>query len=86
MLWTEQGFTWVTNWQQYPSVAPSPLFTAVLNGLLHLDLKQRYTSAQQALQDLQATASSLTLMPSAPHPQPSGLASWVKRLLGKANP
>jgi serine/threonine protein kinase len=82
-LWSEQGFSWITNWQQYLSAALSPPFAAVLNQLLHLDLKQRYASAQQALQDLQVPSFSPTSTPPANPSTSPRRTSWVRRLLGR---
>jgi formylglycine-generating enzyme required for sulfatase activity len=52
-LWTEHGYSWTANWQQY-SIAPlSHEFQQILNRLLQKDIQQRYRSAAAVLQDLQ---------------------------------
>jgi serine/threonine protein kinase len=51
-LWAEQGYNWVTNWQQHLKFPISPKLAAVLDKLLQKDMQLRYRSADQVFQDL----------------------------------
>jgi WD40 repeat protein len=56
-LWTEQGYSWLTHWQQYcPNLPAGSDLTPILSKLLRKDSQQRYQSAEQVLQDLQSIA------------------------------
>lgn len=51
-LWSEHGYAWVSNWQNYLKVPVSDDFAKVLEKLLKKDIHQRYQSADEVLQDL----------------------------------
>ncbi|HEY9693338.1 MAG TPA: serine/threonine-protein kinase [Oculatellaceae cyanobacterium] len=55
-LWTEKGYNWVDDWQQYLPYPLDPQFAYVLNRLLVKDYLQRYQSAAEVLRDLKGTA------------------------------
>ncbi|HEY9866156.1 MAG TPA: serine/threonine-protein kinase, partial [Candidatus Obscuribacterales bacterium] len=67
-LWLDDGYSWTTNWQKYVKQDLSPELNEVLDQLLKKDIGDRYSSADQVLQDLQ--------IPSTPRPTPSPLVSW----------
>ncbi|MBD2360630.1 serine/threonine protein kinase [Anabaena minutissima FACHB-250] len=51
-LWMEHGYGWVTNWRKYLHRPINPELDFVLDKLLQKDLKDRYQSADEALQDI----------------------------------
>lgn len=51
-LWTEHGYSWVKNWQQYLKNPITEELTEVLDKLLQKDIELRYQSAHQVLADL----------------------------------
>ncbi|MDF5733059.1 MAG: serine/threonine protein kinase [Rhizonema sp. PD38] len=51
-LWTENGYSWVEDWQQYLRSPVSGELAHVLNKLLKKDIYQRYQSADEAIADL----------------------------------
>ncbi|VXD21833.1 Serine/Threonine protein kinase with WD40 repeats [Planktothrix serta PCC 8927] len=67
-LWLDDGYSWTTNWQKYVKQNLSPQLKKVLDQLLKKDIGDRYSSADQALQDLQ--------IPSTLQPTPSPQVSW----------
>lgn len=60
-LWTEYGYSWVTNWQHHLNVQISPELAAILDRLLQKDVNLRYQSVEQVWQDLQALPISVDL-------------------------
>ncbi len=63
-LWSEHGYAWVSNWQNYLKVPVSDNFAKVLEKLLKKDIHQRYQSADEVLQDLQQKLPKLIATPS----------------------
>jgi len=53
-LWLDDGYSWTKNWQQYLKPPLSPELDKVLDQLLKKDIGDRYSSADQVLQDLQS--------------------------------
>lgn len=51
-LWTEKGYSWVTDWRQYLKAPISQKLEQVLNKLLQKDFLQRYQHADEVLRDL----------------------------------
>ncbi|QLE54868.1 serine/threonine-protein kinase [Nostoc sp. TCL26-01] len=51
-LWMEHGYGWVTHWRQYLRSPITPELDFVLDKLLQKELKDRYTSADEVLQDI----------------------------------
>ncbi|NJM71306.1 MAG: protein kinase [Scytonema sp. RU_4_4] len=51
-LWTEHGYSWVNNWQQYLKSPITEELTQILDKLLHKDTQHRYKSANEVLADL----------------------------------
>lgn len=51
-LWMEHGYSWVSNWRQYLRSPLTPELDFVLDKLLQKDLKQRYTSADEVINDI----------------------------------
>ncbi len=51
-LWTELGYSWVKDWQQYLRYPITEELTEVLHKLLQKDIEHRYQSAHQVLGDL----------------------------------
>ena len=72
-LWLDDGYSWTKNWQQYLKQPLSPELNEVLDQLLKKDIGDRYSSADQVLQNLQ--------IPSTPRPTPSPQVSWQKPTL-----
>ncbi|WP_026794402.1 serine/threonine-protein kinase [Planktothrix mougeotii] len=58
-LWLDEGYSWTKNWQQYLEQTLSPQFKQVLDQLLKKDIGDRYSSADQVLQDLQSLSPQL---------------------------
>ncbi len=82
-LWLDDGYSWTNNWQQYLKQALSPELNKVLDQLLKKDIGDRYSSADQVLQDLQIIrpqpaqkSSTPPPPPSTPRPTPSPQLSW----------
>jgi serine/threonine protein kinase len=67
-LWLDDGYSWTKNWQKYLKQPLSPELNEVLDQLLKKDIGDRYSSADQVLQNLQ--------IPSTPRPTPSPQVSW----------
>jgi serine/threonine protein kinase len=72
-LWLDDGYSWTKNWQKYLKQPLSPELNEVLDQLLKKDIGDRYSSADQVLQNLQ--------IPSTPRPTPSPQVSWQKPTL-----
>jgi WD40 repeat protein/tRNA A-37 threonylcarbamoyl transferase component Bud32 len=53
-LWLDDGYSWTTNWQKYVKQNLSPELNKVLDQLLKKDMGDRYSSADQVLQNLQS--------------------------------
>ncbi len=51
-LWTEDGYSWVNNWQYYLKTRINDDLAEVIDKLLKKDIQQRYQSADQVLNDL----------------------------------
>ncbi|BAU05151.1 serine/threonine-protein kinase [Fischerella sp. NIES-3754] len=51
-LWTEHGYAWVQDWQQYLKSPIATELVEVIDKLLAKDVQQRYQSAEQVLKDL----------------------------------
>ncbi|BAY24098.1 protein kinase [Calothrix sp. NIES-2100] len=62
-LWTEHGYSWVTNWRQYLRKSLNPELERVLDKLLQKDIRNRYQSADEVIKDL-SQKQSLRLLPS----------------------
>lgn len=65
-LWTENGYSWVTSWRQYLKSPISNGLGKVIDKLLKKEIRERYQSANEVLQDL---SSYLSVPP--PSSQPS---------------
>ncbi|BAZ09824.1 protein kinase [Calothrix sp. NIES-4071] len=63
-LWSEHGYAWVSNWQNYLKIPVSDDFAKVLEKLLKKDIHQRYQSADEVLQDLHQKLPKLQPTPS----------------------
>jgi serine/threonine protein kinase len=50
-LWTEKGYSWVTDWRQYLKTPISQKLERVLDKLLQKDFLQRYQHADEVLRD-----------------------------------
>lgn len=50
-LWTEKGYSWVTDWRQYLKAPISQKLERVLDKLLQKDFLQRYQHADEVLRD-----------------------------------
>jgi WD40 repeat protein/tRNA A-37 threonylcarbamoyl transferase component Bud32 len=76
-LWSDEGYSWTKNWQKYLKQPLSPQLKKVLDQLLKKDIGDRYSSADQVLQNLQIirppqpAPQSSTPPPSTPRPTPS---------------
>ncbi|MBD2481246.1 serine/threonine-protein kinase [Planktothrix sp. FACHB-1365] len=82
-LWLDDGYSWTKNWQKYVKQDLSPELNKVLDQLLKKDIEDRYSSADQVLQNLQIIrpqpaqkSSTPPPPPSTPQPIPSPQASW----------
>jgi serine/threonine protein kinase len=51
-LWTEQGYAWVSNWQEYLRKPLNAELAQVISKLLATDIQQRYQSADEVIKDL----------------------------------
>ncbi|GAB1538822.1 hypothetical protein NUACC21_14860 [Scytonema sp. NUACC21] len=51
-LWTEHGYAWVQNWQQYVKSPMSQDLVRVMDRLLQKDIQNRYQTADEAIVDL----------------------------------
>lgn len=51
-LWTEQGYSWVMDWRQYLPTPISEKLEQVIDLLLQKDIRQRYQSVDEVLDDL----------------------------------
>jgi serine/threonine protein kinase len=63
-LYQEQGFEWVSTWQQHLRLTVSDKLKLVLNKLLLLDCRQRYQSADEVLRDLNPHSPAKQIPPS----------------------
>ncbi|MGH7998576.1 MAG: protein kinase domain-containing protein, partial [Brasilonema sp.] len=63
-LWAENGYSWVTSWQQYLKRPISQDLAEIFDKLLKKDIHERYQSADEVLKDL---------APQIPSPQPTTL-------------
>jgi len=75
-LWLDEGYSWTKNWQKYVKQDLSPELNEVLDQLLKKDIGDRYSSADQVLQNLQIirpqpAPQSSTPSSSTPRPTPS---------------
>ncbi len=74
-LWSQHSYTWINGWQQALPKPLSPQLTSMLNRMVHPNLNQRYTSATEALNDLQQ----LSLLPNpAPQAKQNFWSSWFR--------
>ncbi|BAY33549.1 protein kinase [Nostoc carneum NIES-2107] len=62
-LWTEHGYSWVTNWRQYLRSPLSPELDKLLDKLLQKDIRHRYQSVDEVIKDL-SFKQPLRLLPS----------------------
>ncbi|MBD2167711.1 serine/threonine protein kinase [Calothrix membranacea FACHB-236] len=62
-LWTEHGYSWVTNWRQYLRNPLSPELDRLLDKLLQKDIRSRYQSVDEVIKDL-SFKQPLRLLPS----------------------
>ena len=98
-LWLDDGYSWTKNWQQYVKQNLSPELNKVLDQLLKKDIGDRYSSADQVLQNLQIIrppqpppqSSTPAPPPSTPRPTPSPQVPWqnaalVATLTGHSDP
>lgn len=69
-LWAEQGYSWVTSWQQHLKSPISLKLVQVLDKLLQRDLHQRYRCVDEVLQDFNIQVQ-LPILPTATTTQPS---------------
>ncbi|WP_019501815.1 serine/threonine-protein kinase [Pseudanabaena sp. PCC 6802] len=67
--WASDGYTWTSNWRQYVTTPISPQLGLVMDRLLQREVRDRYQSAAQVLQDLQ-TADTTTIVTPASNPTP----------------
>jgi WD40 repeat protein len=51
-LWTEHGYSWVTNWRKYLRKPVNSELDQVLDKLLQKDIRSRYQSVDEVIQDL----------------------------------
>jgi WD40 repeat protein/tRNA A-37 threonylcarbamoyl transferase component Bud32 len=85
----DDGYSWTKNWQQYLKQTLSPQLKKVLDQLLKKDIEDRYSSADQVLQNLQIIrlpqpapqSSTLPAPQSTPRPTPSPQVSWQNATL-----
>jgi len=75
-LWTEYGYSWLENWQDYLAQPLSRRLQKVLSRLLQKETTLRYPSAEAVLQDLQTSSvtpkvSSILPLGSLPSPKRS---------------
>jgi WD40 repeat protein/tRNA A-37 threonylcarbamoyl transferase component Bud32 len=88
-LWLDDGYSWTKNWQKYVKQNLSPQLKKVLDQLLKKDIEDRYSSADQVLQNLQIIrlpqpapqSSTLPAPQSTPRPTPSPQVSWQNATL-----
>jgi tetratricopeptide (TPR) repeat protein len=79
-MWTEHGYAWMSDWRHYISTPVSLKLGYILDKLLQKDVQDRYQSANDVLQDLQAHAATLASTPviaatvQFPPPQSPGLS------------
>jgi serine/threonine protein kinase len=52
-LWATGGYTWTTNWREYVQNPVSAHLGAILDKLMQVEVRNRYQSANEVLQDLQ---------------------------------
>lgn len=62
-LWTEHGYSWVTNWRQYLRSPLNAELERVLDKLLQKDIRHRYQSVDEVIKDL-SFKQPLRLLPS----------------------
>ncbi|MFN6484328.1 MULTISPECIES: serine/threonine-protein kinase [unclassified Nostoc] len=60
-LWTEEGYGWVTSWQQYVKLPISASIKDVLGKLLQKNIEERYQSADEVLLDLNSRLQPLSM-------------------------
>ncbi|CAD5952018.1 serine/threonine-protein kinase [Planktothrix agardhii] len=76
-LWLDDGYSWTKNWQQYLKQNLSPELNKVLDQLLKKDIEDRYSSADQVLQNLQIIRPPQPAPKSStPRPTPSPQLPW----------
>jgi WD40 repeat protein/tRNA A-37 threonylcarbamoyl transferase component Bud32 len=76
-LWLDEGYSWTKNWQQYLKQNLSPELNKVLDQLLKKDIEDRYSSADQVLQNLQIIRPPQPAPKSStPRPTPSPQLPW----------
>ncbi|ARV61577.1 serine/threonine protein kinase [Nostocales cyanobacterium HT-58-2] len=61
LLWTENGYSWVSSWRQYLKRPISMDLAEIFDKLLKKDIEERYQSADEVIKDL-------TYQPPSPHP------------------
>ena len=79
-LFTKQGYSWITRWQQYVSQPLSPELKKVLDKLLQEEIQYRYSSAHKVLQDLRPTPTPTP--PPPPPPAQNNHNFWVGLSIG----
>ncbi|MEH2236663.1 serine/threonine-protein kinase [Nostoc sp.] len=60
-LWAEEGYGWVTHWQQYVRLPISASIKNVLGKLLQKNIEERYQSADEVLLDLDSRLQPLSM-------------------------
>ncbi len=65
-LWMEHGYGWVKTWRQYVKIPMGEQLTEVMNKLLEKDIKLRYQSAEEVLEELSSLGSLLAPPPTNP--------------------
>jgi serine/threonine protein kinase len=79
-MWTEHGYGWMSDWRQYIPTPVSLQLGHILDKLLQKNVQDRYQSAHEVLQDLQAHTAALASTPAIsptvqfPSPQSLGLS------------
>jgi serine/threonine protein kinase len=62
-LWTEHGYGWISNWEQYFNYPISHTSRNILHKLLQKDIEQRYQCAGEVIADLQQPQKYPVLLP-----------------------
>jgi serine/threonine protein kinase len=74
--WASDGYTWTANWRKYVTTTISPQLGLVMDRLLQREVRDRYQSAAQVLQDLQTPSPDTTIV-SAANPTPPAVPPTV---------
>lgn len=75
-LWASDGFAWTSNWRQYVNTPISSQLGLVMDKLLQREVRDRYQSAAQVLQDLQ-TLYATTVVTPVSNPTPPAIPPTV---------